>query len=273
MRRRFVDVFLHGGRLAAASVMLLVGALQAEIDPIAAGECLQAAYPQTVVAQGAQVVVGGQTLPIGKAPTQDYQQQLNTAGLIDQLSQAYPLHFGEPPARNQDPGRLRYEPFFDAMYGANEQEIRSTLTKVLWAPSGKNITFTSVNGADQALAAVGQALAQRPHLQPLVRATNGTFNYRVIAGTNRKSFHSYGAAIDLTLPDPLRAYWRWTGCKAGSPCAYHQPLLNHAGLQEVVEVFESQGFIWGGKWYHYDSIHFEYRPELLNPTCQFLLRR
>jgi peptidoglycan LD-endopeptidase CwlK len=28
-------------------------------------------------------------------------------------------------------------------------------------------------------------------------------------------------------------------------------------------VFEKHGFIWGAKWYHYDTMHFEYRPELL----------
>jgi hypothetical protein len=32
---------------------------------------------------------------------------------------------------------------------------------------------------------------------------------------------------------------------------------------EIVEVFEKHGFISGGKWYHYDTMHFEYRPELL----------
>jgi hypothetical protein len=31
----------------------------------------------------------------------------------------------------------------------------------------------------------------------------------------------------------------------------------------IVEIFERHGFIWGGKWYHYDTMHFEYRPELL----------
>jgi hypothetical protein len=30
-----------------------------------------------------------------------------------------------------------------------------------------------------------------------------------------------------------------------------------------VRVFEKHGFIWGGAWYHYDTMHFEYRPELL----------
>jgi len=32
---------------------------------------------------------------------------------------------------------------------------------------------------------------------------------------------------------------------------------------EIVRIFEAHGFIWGGKWYHYDTMHFEYRPELI----------
>ena len=32
---------------------------------------------------------------------------------------------------------------------------------------------------------------------------------------------------------------------------------------EIIAAFEKHGFIWGGRWYHYDTMHFEYRPELL----------
>ena len=32
---------------------------------------------------------------------------------------------------------------------------------------------------------------------------------------------------------------------------------------EIVRIFEKHGFIWGGRWSHYDTMHFEYRPELL----------
>ena len=32
---------------------------------------------------------------------------------------------------------------------------------------------------------------------------------------------------------------------------------------EIVEIFERHGFIWGGRWYHYDTMHFEFRPEIL----------
>ena len=34
--------------------------------------------------------------------------------------------------------------------------------------------------------------------------------------------------------------------------------------KEVVDIFERYGFIWGGRWYHYDTMHFEYRPELFD---------
>ncbi len=30
-----------------------------------------------------------------------------------------------------------------------------------------------------------------------------------------------------------------------------------------IDIFERHGFIWGGRWYHFDTMRFEYRPELL----------
>ena len=33
--------------------------------------------------------------------------------------------------------------------------------------------------------------------------------------------------------------------------------------QAIVAAFARQGFIWGGAWRHFDTMHFEYRPELL----------
>jgi hypothetical protein len=31
----------------------------------------------------------------------------------------------------------------------------------------------------------------------------------------------------------------------------------------VIGAFEKQGFVWGGKWLFFDTMHFEYRPEIL----------
>ena len=72
--------------------------------------------------------------------------------------------------------------------------------------------------------------------------------------TDRPSAHSYGIAIDLN--DALSDYWRWekNGWKNRIP-------------QPIVDAFEAEGFIWGGRWFHFDTMHFEYRPELLDGSC------
>jgi hypothetical protein len=52
-------------------------------------------------------------------------------------------------------------------------------------------------------------------------------------------------------------YWRWR-----RPVGGKSPHRNRIP-GEIVEIFEKYGFIWGGKWYHCDTMHFEYGPELL----------
>jgi hypothetical protein len=87
----------------------------------------------------------------------------------------------------------------------------------------------------------------------------GTFSYRTIAGTNRLSPHSFGIAIDIDIT--YADYWRWDideGDGDNGELRYRNRIP-----MEIVEIFEKNGFIWGGKWYHYDTMHFEYRPELL----------
>jgi len=83
----------------------------------------------------------------------------------------------------------------------------------------------------------------------------GTYNCRRIAGTDRRSMHAYAAAIDINTAHT--DYWMWS-----KPVDGRYPYRNRIP-QAIVDVFERHGFIWGGKWYHYDTMHFEYRPELL----------
>jgi len=56
-------------------------------------------------------------------------------------------------------------------------------------------------------------------------------------------------------------YWQWA-CK----CKNEDAQIDYQNRipQIIIDIFEKHGFIWGGKWYHYDTMHFEYRPELLN---------
>ena len=90
------------------------------------------------------------------------------------------------------------------------------------------------------------------------------YSWRRISGTASLSFHSYGTALDL-LPlsyGGKQAYWRWAMPHFEE--WYAIPYENRfSPPPEVIEAFENHGFIWGGKWFYFDTIHFEYRPELL----------
>ena len=194
---------------------------------------------------------------------------LNQADLKAHMSQPYPPGFPAPlPGPNHDPGRMRSEALLKALYGHNRQEVLRQLVSVPWAPNGRTVLFHRLHGAAPALQRVGQALAENPALAAYVRQPAGSFNWRHIAGTSRKSMHSFGAAIDFALPRQLGHYWQWRGCKENSPCPYPEAVLRDPLLQQVVTVFEKEGFIWGGKWAHFDTLHFEYRPELVGSSCK-----
>lgn len=90
------------------------------------------------------------------------------------------------------------------------------------------------------------------------------FNWRKIAGTDRKSNHSFGIAIDV-LPKKYRKkvlYWSWESDKNEKWMLLPQSSL-WTPPDQVIEIFLAEGFIWGGHWDRYDTMHFEYRPELI----------
>lgn len=208
------------------------------------------------------------TLPFGAArPDVSFEDRLATATLFDQLSIPYPRGWPEaPPSINSDPGRMRCDAFFKKMYGDTAAKVEKNLVRVSWAPAGtgKTVRFTSVNNAHKALEKVGDAIAQlSPDVRDYVSHPNGTFNWRPISGTDRLSPHSYGIAIDFDMQHLPNQYWRWAKDKNATASNYPAEILKDTALRQIVEIFEQHGFIWGGKWHHYDLMHFEYRPELL----------
>ncbi|MDR3325310.1 MAG: M15 family metallopeptidase [Spirochaetaceae bacterium] len=89
------------------------------------------------------------------------------------------------------------------------------------------------------------------------------WNWRNIADVKTRSNHAYGTAIDI-LPKNRRGetYWLWTAQKKAAwwDVPYAQ---RYQPPEAVISIFEDYGFIWGGKWAFYDTMHFEYRPEIL----------
>lgn len=156
-----------------------------------------------------------------------------------------------PPDTNYDPGRIRNELFFKSIYGASEKEVRKNLITVNWF--GHNVLFNKLNGGADSLKRVEKELALLPQsMHKYFLSLGGTFKWRYIAGTKSRSMHSFGMAIDINVK--YSDYWR--NSKVIS--------YNNQIPIEIVNIFEKHGFIWGGKWYHYDTMHFEFRPELIN---------
>jgi len=183
-----------------------------------------------------------------------HEEMLNDPDLEDMLFQEYTAgrDWSEPPAENFEPGRIRYEPFFLKMYGNNSGEVNQNLESVTWV-DGSVIAFSNVNGAADKLRLVINELSDLPgEYQKYLKNIGGTFVWRNIAGTDRLSNHSFGTAIDVNTK--YSDYWKWNK---------NLTYVNRIPI-EIVEIFEKHGFIWGGKWYHYDTMHFEYRPELIN---------
>ena len=214
---------------------------------------LSRAYPATVMvdAGGALLVRGREVLVAELRTAGSVEARMANATIGDQFSIPYPPGCPvQPPMNDLDPGRLRNEAFFRAMYGGSRSEVAKNLVPVKWF--GSTLQATTINGVDKRLAAVASELALFPELRRYLVNPGGGFNWRRIAGEKILSMHSFGIAFDVNVT--YSDYWRWSdGVKEYAnriPCA-------------IGDVFERHGFIWGAKWFHFDTMHFEYRPELL----------
>jgi hypothetical protein len=187
---------------------------------------------------------------LGKPDVKDMFTQKYTTGILKSV-----------PPKDFDPGRIRYEPLFLKMYGSTEKEVKRNLTEITWCPKlvGQKITVTKVNGIDKKLVQISKELDEHPEFKKYLTNIGGTFTWRNINGTNRHSMHSFGMTIDINTA--YSDYWQWS-CK----CTNENAVINYKNRipQIIIGIFEKYGFIWGGKWYHFDTMHFEYRPELIN---------
>ena len=212
------------------------------------------AYPSSTAIKNGKLQVQGKPVDTGTGLSEGtFDGRMAKANLIDQLSIEYPR--GCPlaqPAEGEDPGRLRSDAFFRSMYGGSPVAVKKNLVSVDWF--GSPMQVTSINGVDEELKQVAAELNDRPELQKYLERPGGSFTWRPIAGTKVQSAHSFGIAVDINTK--FSDYWRWKDTTKVGPYVNRIPC-------EIAEVFENHGFIWGAKWWHFDTMHFEYRPELL----------
>ena len=242
----------------AALVCLLASSVDAPAQDTAL-DALVRAYPDFLASHDGKVLVwkDGTRMPVADGRSdKSFAEKLRHASIVDQLSIRYvkgPLE--KPPGRQEDPGRFRNSAFFDKMYGdCAKGEVQRKLTTVAWLrkSGGGAVRITTVNGIADRLRAVSAELdALRPDLKTFAVPSAGTFACRTVKDTGNRSMHAWGAAIDINTK--FADYWLW-----GPQGRYRNRIP-----AEIVKIFEKHGFIWGGKWGHFDTMHFEYRPELL----------
>ncbi len=168
---------------------------------------------------------------------------------------------------NQENPPRRNEAFLAALLKApNRAETEARLVRMEVA----GFTVTVHERIKEPLSLVDKELRSLRLTDPVIESflrriqeING-YSYRYVEGTRSRSLHSYGLAVDL-IPKTYggkKAYWMWA--MTGTPDFWTIPYARRWMVPlPVVEAFERQGFVWGGKWLFFDTMHFEYRPEIL----------
>ncbi len=225
---------------------------------------LMLSYPQYIVDVEKKsddevyiIMKSGKKIIYDDKKEKNHEVKLTNPDLQDMLEQDYPLEKNtEIMDKNFDPGRARHYELLSEVYGNSKGAIEKNLASLKYGYT--NYQFNKQNNANASLEAALKELIplakSRSDIGSILYPASGTFNYRVISGTGRLSPHSYGIAIDLK--SDKRDYWKWSSEKAGKERLSDYP-------KELVEAFEKNNFVWGGKWGHFDILHFEYRPEII----------
>jgi D-alanyl-D-alanine carboxypeptidase len=252
-------------RIAILAMLLAVAGRADAAGPI---DALLRAYPDELAGfDGTNLIWrDGTRMPVSDGrPNKGLDEMIRNGSILDQFHFPYPSGAPLLPPMG-DPGRIRNQAFFDKMYGdCRAGEVVPKLVPVVWLPTtwGHTVRITSVNGVDQHLAEISRELDELPaedkkYLYPI----GGTYNCRSVADTGQISMHGWGAAIDINTA--YADYWLWRVGRDGAMPPYENRIP-----AEIVAIFERHGFIWGGRWAHFDTMHFEYRPELLGEGPPF----
>lgn len=193
----------------------------------------------------------------------NYDEKFYNSDIQDTLEQIYPLDMiNDVMEEGKDPGRIRAYSFLNNMYGGSKEAVQKNIINK--NTNYGTMMFNKVNGAadnlEKALNSISELAKQNPKIHNFVSPTSGTFNYRVIKDTGQLSPHAFAIAIDLKS-NPSD-YWKWCNREKGASRISTYP-------EEIVKVFEEYGFVWGGKWAHFDILHFEYRPEIILKSQYF----
>ncbi len=164
--------------------------------------------------------------------------------------------------------RVRFNSFLDNLYEiSSEREADILVRPITFLGYRTRVHPMIIEPLRRVEATVRSAMEREPEVRAFVGDLHSVhgYNWRNIAGTLRRSYHSYGVAVDF-VPRSYGGkwpYWLWAA-EGGVSEWWEVPLEERWQVPlRIIEAFEAEGFIWGGKWLSFDNLHFEYRPESL----------
>ena len=193
----------------------------------------------------------GTRIPWDDGITKTHEEALASPDVEDIFTQPYPTGEIVPVTTvDVDPGGVRVEPILRATYGGSAKAVEATLVPVAFAGKTLRVHPRAKAAFEAAGKRVAAVIAKDPAAAKFLEQMGGTFAWRTVAGTNRASSHSFGVSLDLN--PSLGDYWRWS----------KNPKWTNRVPAALVAAFEAEHFVWGGRWNHYDTMHFEWRPEI-----------
>ena len=158
--------------------------------------------------------------------------------------------------------------FFDFLYAAKSQVIiEDHIVRTTFLGHNTKVHERILGPLKKVESDIYKEAEKDSEIKTFIQSLKSTdaYNWRVIEGTGRKSFHTYGIAVDV-LPTRLNGkaiFWSWTKDKDPENWMLTPVNKRWNPPQKVIDIFESEGFIWGGNWVIFDNMHFEYHPELI----------
>ena len=172
----------------------------------------------------------------------------------------------EVQASGETDTRERFNDFLDTLYQiSSRDDAEYTVIRIEFLGSATRVHPLLVEPLERVERTIRALVPHEPEVADFVRELDAVhgYNWRTIAGTVRRSYHSYGVAVDLVPRSYAGSwpYWLWAA-QGGIDRWWELPLESRWQIpQLVIDAFEEQGFVWGGKWLFFDNLHFEYRPE------------
>ncbi|NLL99895.1 MAG: M15 family metallopeptidase [Treponema sp.] len=220
-------------------------------------------------------------------------QKINTQTETINIKSIYEPLFYEYPETTPDPKNFSKEKIAQIRELSSDEHIRTVQPKgitflfnALYDGESENLIRTNIIKSNFFGMRVNMHKDVIPHLKKVeekiktLAVTNkkiqafideihsiGGFNWRDIRSSENRSSHSWGVSIDIMpVLRGRQIYWEWSKHSFGDKWITTSLNARWIPPKEVIEAFESEGFIWGGKWELWDNMHFEYRPEILSLT-------